>query len=85
MLQHGIDHLHDEALLGFGQAGDAHKLLLQLRRRPALGGRGRGADQLFNRHAQCTRNRRQGRDLDVAAADLISGILTKSCFIGDGS
>ena len=42
LLQHGIDHLHDEALLGFGQAGDAFELLLQLRRRAGLGGCGKG-------------------------------------------
>ena len=38
--EHGIDHLHDEALLGFGQALDALHLLQQLRGRSPLGGGG---------------------------------------------
>jgi hypothetical protein len=36
--EHGIDHLHDEALLGFGESLDALHLLLQLRVGPRLPG-----------------------------------------------
>jgi len=34
--EHGVDHLHDEALLGLGQAMDALDLLQKLWRGPAL-------------------------------------------------
>jgi hypothetical protein len=36
LLQHGIDHLHHEALLRLGQAGNAFELLLQIWRWAAL-------------------------------------------------
>ena len=37
-LQHGVDHLTDDALLGFGQGFDLFELLLQLGCRAAFGG-----------------------------------------------
>lgn len=37
-LQHGMGHLRDGALLGFGQRVDLFELLLQLRRRSAFAG-----------------------------------------------
>ena len=43
--EHAVEHLHDELLLGLGQACEALDLLLQLRRRAALGRGGLLADQ----------------------------------------
>ncbi len=55
LLEHAIEHLQDDALLGFGQAGQALDALLQLRGRAALpGGGGRVlADQCLDGQAQC--------------------------------
>ena len=50
LLQHGVEHLHHEALLGPRQLADLFELLLQLRCRPALASAtpGRGADEFFD-------------------------------------
>lgn len=75
LLQHGIDHLHHEALLGLGQAGDAFELLLQLRCRPALAGAscGRHADQVLDGDAERACQQRQQRDRHPALPALVGG------------
>ena len=53
VLNGGIQHLHDEALLSLGQTLDALDLLLQLRGPAApFGGRLLGAEQLFDGDAE---------------------------------
>lgn len=62
LLQDGIEHLYDEALLSLGQCADAFELLLQLGCRPALAraALGRG-DEVFDDETRTPIIRRQGR------------------------
>jgi hypothetical protein len=63
MLKHGVEQLHDEALLRLRQALDALHLLEELRRRPRTG---LVADQVLDRHSKRTGEPRQLCDLDAA-------------------
>lgn len=84
----GIEHLHNEALLSARQLLDALDLLLQLRCRAALLGRGGIVpEQLLQRHRERTSECRQRRDWNPPASDFV-GI---PCYrwgpttVGDGS
>ena len=73
LLQHGVEHLHDEALLRLGQCGDALDLPLQLRHRPALGGLGLFADQFLDADAEQRGQSRQVRDRHATLAAFVGG------------
>lgn len=63
LLQDGIEHLHDEALLSTRQLLNALDLLLQLRCRSALLGRADFIpEQLFQGHPERAGKARQRRD-----------------------
>jgi len=68
-----VEHFADHPLLGFRQCLKAFELLLQFRRGPALGWLGVFRNERFDGDAERLRDDRQGRDLDAAAADLVSG------------
>lgn len=71
LLQDGVDHLHHETLLGFGQLRDAFELLLEFGRGAALGSLRFFADQFFHGDAQGARQRRQQRDRYATASDFV--------------
>ena len=75
LLQDGIEHLHDEALLRLGQCADAFELLLQLRCRPALAcaALGRRADEFLDADVERLGQQRQCRDRHPALSALVGG------------
>lgn len=86
--KYGIDHLSNHALLGCRQRSDLFKLLMQLRRLPALAGAlGRGAEQFFDGHGEQCRQARQMRDRHAALAALVGGdgLLRDAELFGQGA
>jgi hypothetical protein len=74
LLQHRVEHLHDEALLRLRQCRDLFQLLLQLRRGAALAGAlGRRADQRFDADAELVSQGRQRAGQQAQAAGLVVG------------
>ncbi|MFN0299338.1 MAG: hypothetical protein ACKVQU_03175 [Burkholderiales bacterium] len=75
MGEHGFEHFHDGALLGFRKSGEALHLLLQTWGRPALAISARRtlADQFLDRCAQRLRERGQHGSGDAQPPDLVMG------------
>lgn len=72
-----VEDFADHTLACVGQLVDAFELLLNLRRRPALGGLDVRAHQVFDADAERLRDHGQRRDLDATVA--INGVAISHC------
>lgn len=83
--EHPVADLHEDALLGFGELGDAVELLLKLGRGPALARFPCLPDQLFDGHAEGSGDGGKGRQRHAAPAGLlgIDRLLGDAGTIGD--